>query len=313
MTKSTLELTFSVLVSSYNYRDHVAAAVDSALAQTFPPHEVIVVDDGSSDDSLAVLRERFGNTPGVHILSQPNSGQMAAWVQAFGRSTGDVIALLDSDDLWEPGYLQAMASVYAKHASVDVVYCNMRQFGAREGLMLKRGWHRSDRDLGCSVLLGCFHPRWQGNASSANTVRRALMARILDLPKPQVAEWRTRPDDCLFYGSDILGGHKFYLAAALALHREHASNALMLEKQSRVHRLRYELRRERMLSHYRKVALAGPRLLTLAKSEFRTKPQPVFIEWWLYTCMAMRAPQRLSIRLGQVLAIAGHYLQAHLR
>jgi glycosyltransferase involved in cell wall biosynthesis len=309
---STLQscLKFSVLISSYNYRDFVLAAVESALAQTLAPCEVIVVDDGSTDDSLALLRERFAGASGVKILSQPNRGQMTAWIHGFEHCTGDVIALLDSDDLWEPGYLAGMAAVYDKHPSVDVVYCNMRMFGARDGLMLKRRWHQRDRDLGCSVLLGCFHPRWQGNATSANTVRRELFGRILALPPQQAAQWKTRPDDCLFYGADILGGHKFYMAAALARHREHESNALMLEKESRVRRLRYELRRERMLAHYREAALAGPRLLSLAKSEFRTKPQPVFIEWWLYTCMALRAPQRWSLRLGQVLAIAGHFIGA---
>lgn len=313
MTTMISPLKFSVLVSSYNYQDYVVQAVESALAQTLAPHEVIVVDDGSTDASVSVLRARFGSTPGVQIHSQPNGGQLAAWINAFERSRGDVIALLDSDDLWEPGYLAGMAAVYDHHPSVDVVYCNMTKFGARDGLMLRRAWHRHDRDLGTSVLLGCFHPRWQGNATSANTVRRALMARILELPPEQVAEWRTRPDDCLFYGADILGGHKYYLAAALARHREHASNALLMDRNSPVRRMRYELRKERMLAHYRGMAAANPRLLTLAKSELRTKPRPVASEWWLYTCMALRAPQRLSLRLGQVLAITGHYLASLLQ
>jgi glycosyltransferase involved in cell wall biosynthesis len=310
---NTAPLRFSVLVSSYNYRDYVVQAVESVLAQTLPPHEVIVVDDGSSDDSLAVLHARFGQTPGVQILSQPNRGQLAAWITGFEHSSGDVIALLDSDDLWEAGYLAGMAAVYERCPSVDVVYCNMAKFGARQGLMLQRRWHRCDRDLGTSVLLGCFHPRWQGNATSANTLRRALMARILDLPSRQIDEWVTRPDDCLFYGSDILGGHKYYLAAPLAQHREHASNALLMDRNSPMRRMRYELRRERMLAHYRSMAAANPRLLTLAKSEFRTKAQPLASEWWLYTCMALRAPQRFSMRLGQVLAIATHYLARLLR
>ena len=69
------------------------------------------------------------------------------------------------------------------------------------------------------MLLGSFHPRWQGVATSGNTLRRWLMAEILTLPAQQVPLWRTRPDDCLFYGADILGGHKYYLSSALARHR----------------------------------------------------------------------------------------------
>lgn len=298
---------FSVLVSSYNYQDYVVQAVESALGQSLPPHEVIVVDDGSTDASVARLQQRFGQDPRVHIVPQANAGQLAAWITGFARSSGDFIALLDSDDLWESDFLASMAQVYQRDKSVDFVYCNMALFGAREGRMLTRAWQRQDRDLGSSVLLGCFHPRWQGVATSGNTLRRALMARILDLPADQVPAWRTRPDDCLFYGSDILGGHKVYLAAPLARHREHANNALLADKNP-LRRLQYELRRERMLAHYRQQVGANPRLLGLAKTEFRTKPQPTATEWWLYLLMAAQSPERLGRRLGQMLGITGHYL-----
>lgn len=299
--------TFSVIVSSYNYQDYVIDAVESALNQSYPPLEVIVVDDGSSDESQERLKARFGEDPRVLLLTQSNQGQLAAWIAGFNRSIGDIIAPLDSDDLWEPNYLASMASVYQRERCIDVVYCNLQLFGAREGLMLNRGWQCHDRDLGTSVLLGCFYPKWQGVATSGNTVRRDLMARILDLPADQISQWRTRPDDCIFYGSDILGGRKIYLSAALAHHREHPNNALLADK-TPIRRLQYELRRERMLAHYRRQIDAGPRLLVLAKTEFRTKPQPTIIEFWLYFLMAARAPDRLSRRIGYMLSIAGHFL-----
>lgn len=300
---------FSVLVSSYNYQDYVVQAVESALAQTLPPHEVIVVDDGSTDESMNRLQSCFSQDSRVQILVQPNAGQLAAWITGFSRSSGDFIALLDSDDLWEPGYLEAMAHWYRQQPTADFVYCNMTMFGARQGLMLKRTWQRRDRDLGTSVLLGCFFPRWQGVATSGNTLRRALMGRILTMPAEQASEWRTRPDDCLFYGSDILGAHKIYMAKPLASHREHGSNALLADQISPLRRMRYELRRERMLAHYRKQIEADHRLLTLAKTEFSTKPQPTATEWWLYTCMAASAPLRWHKRFSQMLAITGHYLR----
>ena len=303
----------SVLVSSYNYGPYVVQAVESALEQTRPPLEVIVVDDGSSDDSVARLRERFGDDARVRVVEQANAGQLSAWITGFALSRGDCIALLDSDDLWEPGYLATMAHVFQDNPSVDFAYCNMALFGAREGLLLDRRRHRQDRDLGTSVLLGCFHPRWQGAATSGNVLRRALLAEILTLPDDQVPLWRTRPDDCLFYGSDILGAHKVYLAQPLARHREHASNALLADAKSPLRRMRYELRRERMLAHYRSRIAAGPRLLCLAKTEFRTKPRPTPSEWWLYLLMAAGSPQRLHKRIGQMLSITGHFLRGRLR
>lgn len=299
---------FSVLVSSYNYQDYVVDAVASALDQTRPPHEVIVVDDGSTDASFDRLQARFGGDPRVQLIRQDNAGQLATWISGFAHSSGEYIALLDSDDLWEPGYLEAMAGVFQRDPSVDFAYCNLSLFGARSGLMLQRRWQQRDRDLGTSVLLGCFHPKWQGVATSGNTLRRGLMQRILAMPADQVPDWRTRPDDCLFYGADILGGHKLYLAQALARHREHQHNAL-LQDRAPIRRMRYELRRERMLAHYRAQIAASPRLLVLAKTEFRTKPRPTIGECWLYLTMALRAPQRWHKRIGQAVGICAHYLR----
>jgi hypothetical protein len=194
-----------------------------------------------------------------------------------------------------------------RQPDVDFVYCNMELFGARSGLMLKRRWHSRNRDLGLSVLLGSFHPRWQGVATSGNALRRALMAQILTLPGEQVAHWRTRPDDCLFYGADILGGHKYYLAEPQAQHREHASNALLLDH-SPTRRMRYGLRRERMLAYYRAKITAGPNLLTLARLEFLTKERPTTAEWWLYLGMARCSPQRFFRKTRDMLAITAHFL-----
>ena len=79
-----------------------------------------------------------------------------------------------------------------------------------------------------------------------------------------------------FYGSDILGGRKIYLSAALAHHREHPNNALLADK-TPIRRLQYELRRERMLAHYRRQIDAGPRLLVLAKQNSEPNPNQLLL------------------------------------
>lgn len=303
--------TFSVLVSSYNYQDFVIEAVQSALAQTYLPLEIIVVDDGSSDNSVALLNQAFYNNPRVRILAKDNAGQMSAWVAGCAMAKGEVVALLDSDDLWEPRYLETMARLYAADTSLDYVYCNMQKFGAASGLMLKRKRHQHSRDLGLSILMGAYVQRWQGVATSGNTLKRTLLEKILQLPIDQIAEWRSRPDDCLFYGSDILGGHKYYLAETLVKHREHANNALLEFSQSPLKNARYALRVEQMLNHYRQSVGLTDSWLKLAKYEFRTKPQPTGSECLIYCGLALRAPTRWSSRISQVLAIFAHYFQSH--
>lgn len=300
---------FSVIVSSYNYQEYVVAAVQSALNQSLTPIEVIVVDDGSTDESPLRIRQVFEKETRVKLVCKTNGGQMSAWAEGCSQASGDVVALLDSDDLWQPDYLQKIAQVYIDQPSVDYVFCNMEKFGAATGLMLTRPRHRQSRDLGLSMLLGACVQRWQGVATSGNTLRRALLQRILALPPEQVAEWKSRPDDCLFYGSDILGAHKYYLAEALVLHREHQHNALLEFKQSPIKNARYAVRLERMLEHYRSAAGFTRAWFKLAKYEFRSKPRPTWSECWIYAGFAMQAPTRLSSRLSQVGSILAHYLK----
>ncbi len=300
---------FSVIVSSFNYEDYVVAAVKSALQQSLPPMEVIVVDDGSTDQSVARLQDAFSHESRVKVICKENGGQMSAWVEGCQQACGEVVALLDSDDLWHVDYLRRVAQVYVNQPSVDYVFCNMEKFGAHTGLMLTRKRHSRSRDLGLSMLLGACIQRWQGVATSGNTLRRSLLQRILALPSDQIAEWKSRPDDCLFYGSDILGGHKYYLAEALALHREHPQNALLEYKKSPIKNARYAVRLERMLEHYRQAAGFTQAWFKLAKYEFRTKERPSWSECWIYAGLAMRAPTRLSSRLSQVGSILAHYLK----
>ena len=154
----------SVLVSSYNYAAYVGEAVESALAQCGSSDQIIVVDAGSSDGSQELLQQRFGQEPRVRLIVQSNQGQLVAWMTGFACATGDIVALLDSDDIWEPDYLRSILGVYQTRPEIDFVYTNMQYFDQREGSMNRPG---QDRDMGLSVLLGAYVHRWQGTATSA--------------------------------------------------------------------------------------------------------------------------------------------------
>jgi glycosyltransferase involved in cell wall biosynthesis len=109
MTEPTPRI--SVIITCYDYGKYVARAVESALAQTYANTEVVAVNDGSRDDSLAVL-SRFGDR--ITLIDQPNQGSIAAYNRGFAESTGDVIVLLDADDLLEPDALESVAAVWTK-------------------------------------------------------------------------------------------------------------------------------------------------------------------------------------------------------
>src|SRR2546430_433683 len=103
---------FSVIIPIHNAEAYLAQTLATVAAQTLLPHEVIMVDDGSSDGSAGILRTFvFPEGVGVRVLS--SGARNAAETRNIGirAASGDCIALLDADDLWEPGHLEWCAQV----------------------------------------------------------------------------------------------------------------------------------------------------------------------------------------------------------
>ena len=95
----------SVLIPVYNGSRYLAATLDSVLAQTYPLHEIIVIDDGSTDSSPDILRS-YGDR--LHVTHQENQGIAASRNTAIRQATGDVINFIDQDDLWPAGRTEAL-------------------------------------------------------------------------------------------------------------------------------------------------------------------------------------------------------------
>jgi glycosyltransferase involved in cell wall biosynthesis len=106
----------SILISSYNYETFLGTCIESALNQTYSPIEVIVVDDGSVDDSKAIMDSYGGK---INAIYQENKGPMAAFNTGFAASCGEIICFLDSDDYFLPGKIARMVEVFKYHPGID--------------------------------------------------------------------------------------------------------------------------------------------------------------------------------------------------
>lgn len=113
----------SVVIPTYNRADIIRDALESVLAQSYQDFEILVVDDGSSDNTCEVVAS-LGSSKIRFIRSERNFGCSAAYNRGIKEATGNLIAFLDSDDIWEPEYLEREVDFLSRHPEVGVVFCD---------------------------------------------------------------------------------------------------------------------------------------------------------------------------------------------
>lgn len=122
----------SVVVPVFNCRDYLARCLDSALAQTHRPIEVIAVDDGSTDGSSDIL---FSYGSRIRVVTQENSGPSAARNNGIAKATGDYVAFLDGDDIWDARKTEVQLAAMKLHPEALAVYCDHRSIDAGDLIM----------------------------------------------------------------------------------------------------------------------------------------------------------------------------------
>ena len=112
----------SVIIPLYNKSSTVCRTVATILQQTYKDFELIIVDDGSTDGGLDLLKSHF-NDNRIRYISKANSGVSATRNLGVKESRGDWVAFLDADDLWLPTYLEEMAGMITRNPDADMIGC----------------------------------------------------------------------------------------------------------------------------------------------------------------------------------------------
>ncbi len=193
----------SVIIPCRNGAAFLREALDSVLAQTQPPREVIVVDDGSADGSGAIA-ESYG--PPVRVLRQENLGPSAARNRGIEQARGDWLAFLDADDVWEPTKLEKQ--IAALRPGVACVHTEWSGFGARTTASDVRAVSEPERYSPESLLL----ERWHFNTSTL-LVASGLPARF--------PTWATWGEDKLYFLDVLQCGRAVLVSERLVRTRYH--------------------------------------------------------------------------------------------
>jgi glycosyltransferase involved in cell wall biosynthesis len=118
-----MSVAFTAVIPTYNRADLIAETLDAVLAQTFPPREILVIDDGSTDDTQAVLATYAGK---ITVRLIKNSGVQIARNTGIALAKCDWVALCDSDDLWLPTYLEKQAALLFAEPGIGMSFGNFR-------------------------------------------------------------------------------------------------------------------------------------------------------------------------------------------
>lgn len=131
-------LTISVIIPLYNGQRFIEEALASVARQTFPVHELIVVDDGSTDEGMTITQQ-FARTYPLKLLTKLNGGQSSARNFGIAHSTGTHVALLDQDDIWYPNHLEELAREFVHHQTdaLGWTYSNLDEID-EDGRLIER-------------------------------------------------------------------------------------------------------------------------------------------------------------------------------
>ncbi|GJD21729.1 probable glycosyl transferase [Rivularia sp. IAM M-261] len=211
----------NILINNYNYAQFLETAINSALNQTYPTVEVIVVDDGSTDNSWQIIKKYQNKiTP---ILKQ-NGGQASAFNAGFKNSQCDIICFLDADDIFLPKKLEKVVSIFEKYPDIGWCFHPLKLVSANDEVIDLQVYEDKSGvyDVTSHMKRGKLRGKLplESIVTSGMCLRRSLLEKILPMPE----EIRITSDDYIKYAA--LGMSKgFILLEELGNQRIHGNNA----------------------------------------------------------------------------------------
>ena len=124
----------SIIIPCYNNKNVILESINSALDQSYRNIEIIVVDDGSTDDSYELVSNSIQGLENARVIRQDNQGPAAARNTGFSFSSGDYLVFLDGDDILHKEYVETCLAVYEKDPALNIVYCDVELFENKTGL-----------------------------------------------------------------------------------------------------------------------------------------------------------------------------------
>jgi glycosyltransferase involved in cell wall biosynthesis len=239
-------LSVAAVIPLYNGERYIEAALRSVLAQTVLPDEIIVVNDGSTDDGPAIVA-RLAQAHPITILTKPNGGQSSARNIGVTHAGSDLVAFLDQDDIWYPLHIVELSRPFEQDERVGVVYSNVDEIDDAGDLRIRAVHSQAGSRHPKPNLAECLRTDMH-ILPSATIVRRSAIEAVGGFDE-RLSGYE---DDDLFLRIFQAGYSNSYLATPLGQWRKHAGSSFHSPRMDRS-RLIYAKKLYEMFPEHRRI------------------------------------------------------------
>jgi glycosyltransferase involved in cell wall biosynthesis len=278
----------SVAINNFNNESYLEECIESVLFQTEKPSEIIIVDDGSTDNSRNVLERYKKEHSFIKIVYQENRGQLAAVASGIQSAASDVVALLDSDDAYDVDYISNLLIRWQEFPKTDLMYCRYKSFG--DDQIIKEGTNSNNVQLdpewlgpvdtdkpyqyGRSNLLAYYFPWYYcGNITSTISIKKSHFNKInLDILLNDKNAPKHCADLALLFCSALSNGYKTYIPDRNVKYRIHSNQITNKKSTDKVYEWEYSnlFIKEKLRSRFTFL----DKFKNLLENELKAIPQP---------------------------------------
>ena len=285
----------TVLMAAYNYARFIERSLDGVLQQEYPADrlDVIVVDDSSTDDTPEILeRYRTAYPDRVTVIRQANSGNRVAANTAFGLARGELIAMLDADDMWPLDKIRRQVELLMSNDRLGLVYCDTRVIDADDAVIHESYWDLYD--IVPQRGPGAFREimSYAGNIALNSTIlfRKELGRRFFPMPEQNIFQ------DWWITGHCAMLSEIDYVEGLRSGYRQHGANALLGSTGQRqiVGRCKTAEMRRQMLVHGAGDHLTDEQLIDAWQAWEHTGRDVVWTSQTVYLPIIASAPEELE-------------------
>ncbi|WOO39684.1 glycosyltransferase [Rubellicoccus peritrichatus] len=294
----------TVAITNYNYGRFLEECLDSVLGQTRPVDQIVIVDDGSTDDSVKILEKYISDKDHITLISQKNQGHLAALDAAVAKANGDIIFLLDADDRYLPHHVASTIEAFEENPKAELVFTGYRFIGNRTGDEYPRA---ESGFIGESALAAIHDRYWATGQTSLLAFRSSLAQRIFPYPKHWFTYGVQTGEAGVVLGASILGARQYFIKDVQVEYRVHGENFDASRKHDistsyRIIRLSHEI-----TEHFRRQVELPATFDIEALAEFRTWQKPSQKEWKCYRSIIWGSSMTIGRKIEHLIRAYRHY------